>query len=375
LKKILLILLLFAIGYSSNAQNIGDTIKVKTFHYGSNNRDTFALFPDNNLSYEKIILKYNMRCKNGLVSNSTNRDQGCGEWDYSCNTYIVDSAKVEEALSTQANYIINDFSGNSFKYALKAPYNYYRYKQKNVIIDSTNPETHPPEEKVVKKRGRKPKGGKIITQKLEENNNFEVIREPVDLWLQIKGSDDKNLLQQFYQEPERYAYLFQTMVFKTRLESLDHQQVKPYRFSERSIWTDRHVFGKSCINSKKMNDLETNSYKFWFDWLEKKFFKKPDGIIYLRTTPEKCLERIRERARHEELTVSLEYLKEIHNYHEEWLNEWKQTPILTIDNNNDNDWNNILNQVNNFVDFTPIINNYDETVYFHNMRLNYDIEF
>ena len=37
---------------------------------------------------------------------------------------------------------------------------------KNVIIDSNNPETHPVEEKVAKKRGRKPKGGKIITQKL-----------------------------------------------------------------------------------------------------------------------------------------------------------------------------------------------------------------
>jgi len=41
----------------------------------------------------------------------------------------------------------------------------------NVIIDLNNPENHPVEEKVVKKRGRKPKGGKIITQKLEENNN------------------------------------------------------------------------------------------------------------------------------------------------------------------------------------------------------------
>ncbi|MFY8109031.1 MAG: LamG-like jellyroll fold domain-containing protein [Bacteroidia bacterium] len=141
MKKILLILLLFAIGYSSNAQNIGDTIKVKTFHYGSNNRDTFAIFPDNNLSYEKIILKYNMRCKNGLVSNSTNRDQGCGEWDYSCNTYIVDSSKVEEVLSTQPNFVISNFTGNSFKYALNAPYNYYRFKQKNVIIDSTKSET------------------------------------------------------------------------------------------------------------------------------------------------------------------------------------------------------------------------------------------
>jgi deoxyadenosine/deoxycytidine kinase len=87
-------------------------------------------------------------------------------------------------------------------------------------------------------------------------NNFEVIREPVDLWLQIKGSDGKNLLQQFYEEPDRYSYLFQTMVFKTRLESLDNHQNKPYRFSERSIWTDRYVFGKSCINSKKMKELK-----------------------------------------------------------------------------------------------------------------------
>jgi len=192
-------------------------------------------------------------------------------------------------------------------------------------------------------------GKTTLLDKLEENNNFEVIREPVDLWLQIKGSDEKNLLQQFYEEPERYAYLFQTMVFKTRLESLDHEQLKPFRFSERSIWTDRYVFGKSCINSKKMNDLETNSYKFWFNWLETKFFKKPDGIIYLRTNPEKCLERIRERARNEESTVSLEYLNEIHNYHEEWLNNSKQTPILIIDNNNDNEWDTILSKVNQFI--------------------------
>jgi len=48
-------------------------------------------------------------------------------------------------------------------------------KDANVIIDPNNiaAQSHTPsvEEKVVKKRGRKPKGGKIITQKLEENNN------------------------------------------------------------------------------------------------------------------------------------------------------------------------------------------------------------
>ena len=47
----------------------------------------------------------------------------------------------------------------------------------NVIMDSDNMNTsvhsNPPEEKVAKKRGRKPKGGKIITQKLEENEDNE----------------------------------------------------------------------------------------------------------------------------------------------------------------------------------------------------------
>ena len=197
-------------------------------------------------------------------------------------------------------------------------------------------------------------GKTTLLDKLGENNNFEVIREPVNLWIEIKGSNGNNLLQEFYEDPQRYSYLFQTMVFKTRLESLDHEQTKPYRFSERSIWTDRYVFGKSCINSQKMNTLETNCYKFWFNWLEDKFSKKPDGIIYLRTDPTKCLERMRERARHEENSVSLDYLSEIHNYHEEWLNGWTQTPLLIIDNNSDDDWTNVLKQVNNFINTTNI---------------------
>ncbi len=200
-------------------------------------------------------------------------------------------------------------------------------------------------------------GKTTLLEKLNQNENFEVIREPVNLWLSIKGSDGKNLLQEFYEEPVRYSYLFQTMVFKTRLESIDAPQVKPVRFSERSIWTDRYVFGKSCINSNKMNTLETNCYHFWFDWLEQKFFKKPDGIIYLRTSPEKCLERMHVRGRNEENGVPLEYLQELHNYHEEWFNNWKDTPVLIINNNLDNKWDDMLDQVNNFISVSNSVSN------------------
>ena len=117
------------------AQNPGDTIKIKTFHYGSNTRDTLARFPAGNLSFEKIIMKYNMRCKNALVSTSDNRNLGCGEWDYSCNTYIVDSSKVESVSATQAKYVISNFTGTNFLYSTKEIYDYYRFTQTKVQVN------------------------------------------------------------------------------------------------------------------------------------------------------------------------------------------------------------------------------------------------
>ena len=135
-RYLLIISVLLFSGLYASAQNPGDTIKVRTFHYGSNNRDTVAVFPSGNLTYEKIIMKYSMRCKNGLISNGTDRNLGCGEWDYSCNTYIVDSSKIEEANSTQAKYVISNFTGSSFPYTAKSVYDYWDFTRNFTVVDS-----------------------------------------------------------------------------------------------------------------------------------------------------------------------------------------------------------------------------------------------
>ena len=46
---------------------------------------------------------------------------------------------------------------------------------------------------------------------------------------------------------------------------------------------------------------------------------KPKLIVYLRASPEKSLERIRARGRPEEKHITLEFLREIHFLHDEWL--------------------------------------------------------
>jgi len=107
IKKVLLCFLSL-IASATFAQNVGDTIVVKALDYTSKTRDTIVSFPNGNLTYEKVIMRYAMRCKDGLVSppisGQTNR--GCGEWDYSCNTYLTDSTKSDSLPRTTDRYLI-----------------------------------------------------------------------------------------------------------------------------------------------------------------------------------------------------------------------------------------------------------------------------
>jgi hypothetical protein len=103
-----------------------DTVVVNTFNYGSTTRDTTIDFPTGGDSYEKILMLYSMRCKNGLVSDGSNRNKGCGEWDYSCNTYIEDPSKTDSLLATANEYSIVGFSGTSFNYKELAIFDYFR---------------------------------------------------------------------------------------------------------------------------------------------------------------------------------------------------------------------------------------------------------
>lgn len=115
------------------AQATGDTLTVQAFNYNSTTRDTIISFPDDpTLEFERIIMLYSMRCKDGLVSTGTNRNRGCGEWDYSCNTYLHDSSHVDSTWSTFPSHVISGFSGTAFDYVTQPYYDLYAYTQTSV---------------------------------------------------------------------------------------------------------------------------------------------------------------------------------------------------------------------------------------------------
>jgi hypothetical protein len=72
-----------------------------------------------------------MRCKDARVSppiqGSTNI--GCGEWDYSNNTFIHDPTKTDSILNTTPRYQITNFEGDEFSYSLTPIHDYMGYKR------------------------------------------------------------------------------------------------------------------------------------------------------------------------------------------------------------------------------------------------------
>lgn len=128
------------------AQNPGDTLVTATFNYSQTafSRDTFVQFPDiPGITYEKIYMLYNMRCKNGLVSPGVagQTNIGCGEWDYTCNTYIVDSTKVDSTKATHPSHLISGFAGTTYNYTTNPTYTYYQYSLSNTQTQSILSET------------------------------------------------------------------------------------------------------------------------------------------------------------------------------------------------------------------------------------------
>ena len=179
-------------------------------------------------------------------------------------------------------------------------------------------------------------------------NDATVNYEPVEKWQSYKDEQDINLLNNFYNDQQRWGYTFQNMAFMTRVKDLIKPCDTKYKFIERSIYTDRNCFALNCYETGKINKMEWEIYTDWFNWLSNSFDVKPDGYIYLRVKPDICLERINKRNRQEESGIPIEYLDNIHIKHDNWLLNDKKIPVLVLDWNCSFD-NNIKDVIESFI--------------------------
>jgi len=165
------------------------------------------------------------------------------------------------------------------------------------------------------------------------------LQEPVNEWLTIKDKQGVNILENYYKDQPKYAFMFQMMAYISRLamlkRAIESNQYE-YIITERCLNTDRNVFCKMLYDDGLIEDIGYQIYNKWFD--EFNNFNTVDYIhIYLKTDPTVSKTRVDKRARVEE-SIPIEYLTKCHEYHDKWLLTTDQKVII-LDSNQDTDIN------------------------------------
>jgi deoxyadenosine/deoxycytidine kinase len=187
-------------------------------------------------------------------------------------------------------------------------------------------------------------GKSTFLESLKKNEKYVYVREPVDEWETVIDGNGKTILEKFYEDQEKYSFSFQIMAFISRLVLLKRTIEKSiterknlsepiYIITERSLYTDKYVFCNMLFDSGKIEDVNYVIYQKWFEEFTKDY--PLNKIIYIKTDPEICHERIAKRARKGESVIPLEYIKECDKYHETMLEIIKNTDVTmcTIDGN------------------------------------------
>jgi deoxycitidine kinase len=190
-------------------------------------------------------------------------------------------------------------------------------------------------------------GKSTLLKYLELNTKHKIILEPVDEWTKIKNSDGTNLLENFYADQQRYAYTFQSIAFRTRINNLKNYNGE---IIERSVFTDKNVFAKTCYENNKMNEIEWTDYCSWFDWLTENFKIKAKGFIYLRADPEISYQRIKKRNRSGEENIPMEYIKKLHDKHDNWLLNEKNVLVLDVNESFEDNPEVLIEKIKKFIE-------------------------
>lgn len=193
-------------------------------------------------------------------------------------------------------------------------------------------------------------GKSTLLSNLKKYYNYEdtviFLKEPVDEWSKIKDEDGVTMLEKFYSNQTKYAFSFQMMAYISRLKllkdtvdeiknkhssfikkNINNNSVeepdeklklsKYFIITERSLYTDKMVFAQMLYDSSKIEHINFQIYLNWFNTFAEEY--PVHKIIYVKTDPEICYQRVGTRNREGEDNIPLEYLKSCHKYHENML--------------------------------------------------------
>lgn len=171
---------------------------------------------------------------------------------------------------------------------------------------------------------------------------------------QYEMTDDNPYLADFYGDMQRWAFNLQVYFLTKRFQMVQRiRWAQETVVQDRTIYEDAFIFAENLYHMGLMNVRDYTAYMDLFK-LMNSFITPPDLLIYLRASVQTLMNQIKKRNRTYETGIRREYLQQLNDRYEEWVEDYKGE-LLVIDVDD-------IDFVNSEEDRTKILDYIDKTL-------------
>jgi len=164
-------------------------------------------------------------------------------------------------------------------------------------------------------------GKSTLVKLLSENLGWTPFFEPVT---------ENPYLADFYEDMQAWGFHSQIYFLMRRLRI--HRKLMDMKGSviqDRSVYEDAEIFAHNLFLQNAINQRDYATYQELYQVLVE-FLPPPDLVIYLRASVSTLVNRISKRNRDYERTISPDYLADLNQLYEEWVDHFNLCPVLTV---------------------------------------------
>ncbi|MCK9203965.1 MAG: deoxynucleoside kinase [Bacteroidales bacterium] len=164
--------------------------------------------------------------------------------------------------------------------------------------------------------------------------------------------DTNPYLNSFYEDMQRWSFNLQIYFLNSRFRQvIEIRKSGKTVVQDRTIYEDAFIFAPNLHSMNLMSSRDFENYRSLFE-LMSSFLQPPDLLIYLRATVPTLVSQIQKRGREYENAIRLDYLKNLNERYEEWIENYTLGKLLIIDvdtlkvNENPEDLGSVIDSIN-----------------------------
>lgn len=165
-------------------------------------------------------------------------------------------------------------------------------------------------------------GKTTLTKLLAKHYKWDLLEEAVD---------NNPYLFDFYKDMQRWSFNLQIFFLNSRFEQLlDIHRSGRNVVQDRTIYEDAYIFAPNLHAMGLMTTRDFENYFRLFKNMESAV-TPPDLLIYLRASVSNLVSQIAERGREYENSISIDYLRRLHERYEAWISTYDKGKVLIVD--------------------------------------------